>query len=434
MLSPGAPAQVITTYAGVGPNNTCSGDGGPATAANIYGPWATAFDNNGNFYIADGNNNRIRRVDCVTGIITTVVGTGTAGYNGDGIMATAAELQGPQGVAFDAAGNMYIADVNNFRIRKVDGTGMISTVAGNGMIGYNGDNMPATAAEMYNVMSVVVDIAGNLYIADAGNNLVRKINTSGIINSIAGSLTQGYSGDGGPATAAELYYPEGVAIDAGGNIYIADDDNDVIRKVTPAGIITTFAGNGATGYSGDGGPATAAELAVGTAVGTDAAGNVYIADYENAVVRKVDLTGTITTFAGDGNGGFSGDGGPATAAELFYPCGVTVGPDGAVYITDGANDRIRRVGFPEAVKNVASSSPFTVYPNPSQGFFTVGLQANAQSSTISIYDLYGRVMRTKEVGAGIDKVQIDLDNVAPGNYLLKVQGNSNCDVRKIVIE
>ena len=216
-----------------------------------------AVDASGNLYIADTGNNRIRKVSA-TGIITTVAGNGSAGYSGDGGPATSAQLDGPEGVAVDGSGNLYIADTCNNRIRKVSATGIITTVAGNGSAGYSGDGGPATSAQLSLPAGVAVDGSGNLYIADSGNNRIRKVSATGIITTVAGNGSPGYSGDGGPATSAQLNQPAGVAVDASGNLYIADSSNNRIRKVSATGIITTVAGNGFDGYSGDGGPATSA--------------------------------------------------------------------------------------------------------------------------------------------------------------------------------
>ena len=221
-------------------------------------------------------------MNSTTGIITTIAGNGIAGYSGDGGLATNAELNNPYGVAVDSNGNIYIADTNNNRIRKVNSTtGIITTIAGNGTAGYSGDGGLATNAELYYPYGVAVDSNGNIYIADTYNNRIRKVNsTTGIITTIAGNGTAGYSGDGGPATNAQLNYPYGVAVDSSGNIYIADTDNNRIRKVnSTTGIITTIAGNGNPGYSGDGGPATNAELYDPSGVAVDSNGNIYIADY-----------------------------------------------------------------------------------------------------------------------------------------------------------
>jgi len=276
-----------------------------------------------------------------------VAGNGTKGYSGDGGAATSAELNAPNDVAVDSAGNIYIADTLNDRIRKVTvSTGIITTVAGNGAGGYSGDGGSATSAEIFQPDGLAVDSAGNIYIADTFNYRVRKVTKStGIISTVAGDGTYGYSGDGGLATSAELGEPTDVAVDAAGNIYIADPGFARIRKVTVStGIISTVAGNGTQGYSGDGGPATSAELSSPDGVTVDGAGNIYIADLYNERVRKVTVsTGIISTVAGDGTAGYSGDGGPATGAEIYYPDGLAVDTAGNIYIADTENFRIRGV-------------------------------------------------------------------------------------------
>jgi len=282
VLGPVLPAQAatgdISTVAGNGTLGY-SGDGGTATAASLAYPFGVAVDGAGNLYIADSNNQRIRRVDAGTGLISTVAGDGGYGYNGDGGSATAASLASPAGVAVDGAGNLFIADQGNQRIRRVDaGTGLISTVAGNGNYGYNGDGGSATAASLANPTGVAVDGAGNLYIADYGNQRIRKVDALGTISTVAGNGIAGSSGDGGAATAASLAYPTGVAVDGAGNLFIVDQGNQRIRKVDALGTISTVVGNGTTGYSGDGGAATAASLRYPTGVAVDGAGNLFIVD------------------------------------------------------------------------------------------------------------------------------------------------------------
>ena len=346
----------ITTIAGTGEFGF-SGDGGPAVEAELGSPYGVAVDSAGNVYIADSSNQRIRKVDS-TGTITTIAGTGVFGFSGDGGPAVEAELRGPYGVAVDSAGNVYIADVSNERIRKVDSTGTITTIAGTGVFGFSGDGGPAVEAELRSPLGVAVDSAGNVYIADVSNQRIRKIDSTGTITTIAGTGEFGFSGDGGPAVEAELRSPYGVAVDSAGNLYIADVSNERIRKIDSTGTITTIAGTGEFGFSGDGGPAVEAELRGPYGVAVDSAGNVYIAYVSNERIRKVDSTGTITTIAGTGEFGFSGDGGPAVEAELRSPYGVAVDSAGNVYIADSSNQRIRKVDSTGTITTIAGTGEF----------------------------------------------------------------------------
>jgi len=279
-----------------------------------------------------------------TGIITTVAGNGGYGYSGDGGPATSAALYNPWGIAIDSAGNLYIADSDNNRIRKVNTAGVITTVAGTGNYQYNGDNIQATSANLQTPQYVTTDSQDILYIADTNNQRIRKVNTSGIISTVAGNGTNGFSGDGGQSTSAQLNYPRGMFIDSANNLYIADMYSSVIRKVDAYGIITTIAGNTTTGFSGDGGQATSAQLYYPFDVTKDSAGNIYILDSYNSSVRKVNTSGVITTIAGIGStGNGNGNGVQATSATLSYPKGIAIDSANNLYIADSGNGRIRRI-------------------------------------------------------------------------------------------
>jgi uncharacterized protein (TIGR03437 family) len=424
---------VITTVAGdpnLSINITGKGDGGPATVA-IGGPTGIALDAASNFYIAEPASGTVRKVTASTGIITTVVGNYANGYNGDGIPATNAQLRLPVGVAADSGGNLYLA--TNDLVRKVAAdTGIMRTVAGqiapNGPL-ITGDGIPATGASLTPAVDVgfvprygiALDSSGNLYVTEGAR--VRKVAaTTGIISTVAGNLTtsvpggfpQGYSGDGGPATSAKLNGPSGVAVDSSGNLYIADTYNSAVRKVTAAtgiittiagglnmptgvavdsagnlfianqghhdirkvaagtGIVTVVAGTGVAGYSGDGGPSSRAQLNQPSGVAVDNSGKLYIADQGNNAVRQIVLaTGTITTFAGTGAAGYSGDGGPAGAAQMASPYAVATGPNGRVYVADTSNNRVRALPLPAPAPVPSVSPTFVGGPSVPAGSTTV---------------------------------------------------------------
>jgi sugar lactone lactonase YvrE len=424
---------VITTIAGNGSgagNATVgsggySGDGGPATSAQLNNPYGVAVDAGGSLYIADGFNNVIRKVS--NGVISTFAGNGygagvgpvTGGYSGDNGQAVSAELDRPSGVAVDAAGSVYIADSGNNVVRLVS-NGLITTVAGNGTLGSSGDNGPAISAQLFQPNSVAVDTAGNLYvsffmgntvrritngvittvagggyqtgpeyngpatnlesfdiecaavdtagnlyIADAGNNVIRKV-AKGVISTVAGNGAPSYSGDNDPATSAELYIPQGVAVDTASDVYIADHGNNVVRMVSK-GIITTIAGNGTGGYSGDVGLAASAQLNGPTGVAVDANGNLYIADAGNNVIREVS-NGIITTLAGNGKAGYSGDNGPAASAQLSLPSGVAVDTAGNLHIADTGNQRVRKISNGLITTIAGNGASYQIGPSTTGGY------------------------------------------------------------------
>ena len=350
-----AATGIIATIAGAGTAGF-SGDGGPATSAQLNSPYGLTPDADGNLYIADRNNHLVRRIDAATGVISTFASANAA--IGDGGPASAARLRSPVDVARDAAGNLYIAEIYEHRVRKVDAvTSAVSTIAGTGTEGYSGDGGPATAAQLRNPRAVAPDAAGNLYIADQGNHRIRKVDTAGNISTFAGTGTPGHTGEGGAATAARIFAPRDAAADASGNLYIAY--SNVVRKVDTMGNISTFAGTGSAGFSGDGGPATAAQLRISAGVAADASGNLYIVDQGNRRIRRVDADGNISTIAGDGTAGFSGDGGAATAARLRTPAGVAADAAGNIYIADQGNGRIRKVDAATgAISTIAGTGRF----------------------------------------------------------------------------
>ncbi|QEV16859.1 NHL repeat-containing protein [Streptomyces alboniger] len=331
----------IATVAGNGVAGFMS-DGGPGALTRLYHPMGVAVDKNGNLFIADRYNHRIRKVT-PNGNITTVAGDGTAGYISDGGPAVATRLHYPADVAVDDAGNLFIADTNNHRVRKVTPNGNITTVAGNGEAGYVSDGGPAIATRLHYPHALTVDRAGNLYIADHHNHRIRKVTPNGNITTVAGNGTAGYVSDGGPAISTRLYHPMGLVVDAEGNLYIADRYNHRIRKVTPNGIITTVAGNGTAGYISDGGPAIGTRLHYPWGLALDEAGSLYIGDGHNHRIRKVTSDGIITTVAGNGTAGYVDDGGPAAGTRLYHPWGIALDRSGNLYIADSHNHRVRGV-------------------------------------------------------------------------------------------
>lgn len=338
--------NVITTVAGSGEQGF-SGDGGPATEAKLSSPYGVSVDTQGNLFIADYYNCVIRKVSASNNIITTVAGNGSFGYSGDGGSATQARIGSPYGITVDAQGNLYIADYNNYRVRKVNSSdSIITTVAGNGTPGFSGDGASATQASLNSPTDVMVDAQGNLFIADTNNNRVRKVNTTAnIITTVAGNGIASFSGDGGPATQANIRAPYGMVVDAQGNLFIADTNNYRIRKVSSSNnIINTVAGNGTATFSGNGVLATSAALSNPRGVAVDGQGNIYIADTYANLVRKINVSdNVITTITGNLVNASSGDGGPAGQASTAMPCGVAVDSQGDLYIADTNSFSIRKV-------------------------------------------------------------------------------------------
>jgi hypothetical protein len=387
-------AQTITTVAGDG-TASFSGDGGQATAAGMSYPWGTKVDAAGNIFISLIYDDRIRKVN-TSGIISTVAGNGTTGFSGNGGPATAAQFQYCHGIALDNSGNILEGDGNNQEIRIIDSTThIINDFAGNNVAGNSGDGGPATAAEILDPYTVAVDGSNNVYVSSY-SDCIRKVNTSGIISTFAGNGSNGYTGDGGPATAAEMGITFGMIADNNGNLYFQDSQFFTIRKINTSGIVTTIAGIPSMhGFSGDGGPATAAEMYPNYGgIAVDAFGDVFIADYNNNRVREITAAGIINTVVGNGTAGFSGDGGAATAAELNGPNDVSLDAAGNLYVTDANNNRIRKVtGLVTGITQIESVHPqWSVYPNPGNGVFNIvasGQGSATGENRIEVYNMLG---------------------------------------------
>ena len=417
-------AQTIRTIAGNGATGFLSGayggDGGPATAALLYYPGGLAYDAIGNLYVADSRNHRIRKIDG-TGAISTFAGTGVSGYSGDSGPASAAEMGYPESMCIDGSGNLYVADKWEAVVRKIDAAGMITTVAGTGTYGFGGDGGPATAAMLDNPSYVAVDGAGNLYICDWINSRVRKVNTAGIITTIAGNGSAVHSGDGGPATAAGMR-PISILVEPSGTLLIGDGANHRVRWVDAAGMITTIAGNGSDGTSGDGGPATAAGLKLPSSFLYDGAGNLLVCDEIGAMIRKIDGAGVISTIAGTGTAGYSGDGGSATAAEFQFPLMMAMSPAGRVVISDVQNNRVRELNMMGTTDvNQAESRNVRIYPNPVQD--ELSISDVAPNTFCSITDIAGRTEWRGFCGEG--RITVPVRALPAGSYILYFTGADN---------
>jgi hypothetical protein len=427
-------AQVIVTVAGTGTAGF-SGDGGQATAAQLNGPFGVALDDTGNLYICDNSNLRIRKMS-PSGIISTIAGNGTLGSIGNGGSAVLAQIRGVAQLATDNFGNIYIADGANYEIRKVTPDGVINKIAGTGTTGFNGDGIPATDAQLAYPIGVAVDGSGNIYIADKDNFRIRKVNATGIITTIAGTGVPGYSPDGSKADTAKVQYLYSVVVDKNGNVLFRD--NERIRRIDAiTGIISTVAGNGTPGYSGDGGPATAASIN-STQIALDTAGNIYISDPASNRIRRVNAEGTIETIAGVGIGGYSGDGYDALMARMYSPSGVAVSKTGEVYIGDQGNHRIRLVtSHVDRVQSLprVTEQGISIYPNPSNGSFSLQVNATSASGNIVVVisDVNGKEVDKLTVPSGNP---LTIDACWPiGVYVINASiENGEHFSKKIVVE
>ena len=432
-VSAQVPIWKINTVAGNG-IQSFSGDGLTATYAGLSGPLAVGLDSTGAFYILDYYNRRIRKVNSnPSATITTVAGTGNPGNTGDNGIATSANIS-PRGMAVNKLGDIFISDESYSVIRRVDHiTNTITRYAGNATYGYSGDGGPALSAQFSDPYGLTLDAAGNLYVADAGNHVIRKITAAGSISTVAGDDTAGYSGDFGLAIKARLDSPYAVTVDRIGNLYIADHGNDVIRKVDTSGIITTYAGTyGVYSHSGDGSLATLATLNAPAGLTIDSTGNLYICDADNHVIRRVDTLGIISTIVGVGTQGFAGDLGLATAAMLNTPFDIAVDKLGSLYIADANEQRVRKVYNSTLGISTVNKSNINVYPNPVNGNIMVsGLSV---SDKVSVYEMSGRqISQTWEV-ANNSTQTFNLNDLAPGTYIMKVSdvtGNAKANFQLV---
>jgi trimeric autotransporter adhesin len=405
-----AQAQIITTVAGGGTGGL--GDGAHATAAELNAPTGVAVDVAGNFYICERDAHRVRKVT-PDGTITTIAGTGTAGYSGDGGPATIAELRFPYCITIDLSGNIYIGDQST--VRKINATGVITTVAGTGNMGYSGDGGQATLAELKGPSGLAIDGTGNLYVADKNNNRIRKVSTAGIITTIAGTGATVYNGENIPATDANLYAPSAVALDGAGNAFILEYISPRVRRIDHAGFITTIAGTGTAGYSGDGGAAISAQFDRPIGLTIDNYGNLYVGATYNDRVRKISTSGIISSIAGNGLSGSDGDGGAATAARLSTPTGLALDASGNIMVCSFSGRRIRKISGVVSIPSsptAPTNSSMQLYPNPNTGNFTVNLSTTGQNTArIVITDITGRVVKNMPFQTN-EPIPITLD--APG--------------------
>jgi len=429
--------QIVTTIAGgVSGHGGYWGDGGPATAAEFSSTGFIVSDKLGNIYVADPGNYRIRKIDAVTNIVTTVAGDGVLGYSPDGTIATAAHFKYPAGVCIDEAGNIYITDCNDYRIRKVDAiTGIISTVAGNGIQGYTGDGGPATNAQIYAIGYTCVDNMGNLYFGDY--HKVRKVDVFGIVSTIAGTGFGGVTGDGVAATATNIC-EAGISVDVAGNLYVADTTGSVRKISRSTGKITRVAGTGdniISPYSGDGSIATSCHMGP-LGITVDPIGNIYIADHANSKVERVNTVGIVNTVAGSGVAGFSGDGGPATAAAFYYVEHVAVDNCGNVYIADFGNKRIRKVTFSPSCDPTKLSAPtvgyediISVYPNPAGDVLHINT-VNGKYQTLTITNSIGQVMLQQNITAA--ETAVPVSKLPAGVYYISLRGSGGAVVSRFI--
>lgn len=421
--------QIITTIAGGG--TVQPGDGGFATDCKLKGPTDVVTDAAGNIYFCERDAARVRKI-APDGTITTIAGTGVVGHTGDGGPATDAQLYRPYSIAIDAAGNIYFG-VASHCIRKVTPSGIITTIAGTGTTGYNGDEIPATDAQLNGPSGIAIDAAGNIYVAEIDGKRVRKIDNTGIIHTVAGTGISIFNGDNIPATSANLYGPIWVAVDNSMNIYISDFKDQRVRKVNALGTISTICGTGILGFSGDNGPATGAQLNYPTGIHVNQDGVIFISDLYNKRVRMIATTGIISTVAGNGLSGNDGDGGPATNAKITA-LGITLDNTGRLLICDNTApySSIRRISNVVAIKDINYANiqvhKLEVYPNPTNGIFSV--QTPLAISLVNVYNIGGMLVHEQTcIGT---ETQVDITTQPPGAYMVYVRCGDKMYVSKVV--
>lgn len=430
--TPYVDAQIIVTVAGTGVAGY-NGNGIPATNAKLDNPIGVAIDDVGDLYICDLNNARIRKVSPAWGgTITTVAGNGLFGYSGDGGPATAARLESVYQMAIDSSRNLYLADAGNNCIRKVSADGIISTIAGTGVAGFSGDGTPATTAQLNSPLAVAVDDSGNVFIGDAHNYRLRKINSAGVITTIAGTGTSGFSGDGGSAALAQISKVFSMVCDKHGNLYFMDSSR--IRKISADGIITTVAGTGVRGYNGEGMLAMSADIAP-NALAIDSVGNIYIADNTDRI-RKINTEGVVNTVAGNGLTGDSGDWGAPLTAELYWPEGIAVNRKGEVFFSNQGSHKVRMISnLVTGTKSLAPGTPMLmIYPNPSTSEqYSIILKAKTNKEIeLVVYDATG-VEIAHSVGRTNKKIVLSSPG-KPGVYTIKCMSGNEVTTGRLVVK
>lgn len=420
----------ISTVVGTGVAGV-TGDGGPASAATLVAPAGMAYDGSGNLYVCDYLGNMIRKIT-PDGIISTVAGTGGSGYSGDSGQATAATLYTPISITVGPDGALYVAEPFNYCIRRIGTDGIITRIVGKGFFcGTSADGLPATATCIDAPYVVHFNASGEMIFAEIRAHKIRKMDGSGIISTIVGTGVYGDDGDGGPATAARINAPTDCHIDVAGNMYIPENSSENIRMVDASGIIYTIAGKDTAGFSGDGGPATNAHFDNPFRVITDAVGNIYVSDASNHRIRKI-TSGIVTTIAGGLGVGYSGNGGPATAAMLNHPGDIIFTPSGDILISDFDNRVVRKISTtPPASVAMYGKPSVSLFPNPARDVVTITTPLNT-AYTVSIIDMLGRHVLTQTTPAS--KQTISLAGLPPGKYTLTASFSDHYYCTPLAIE